>query len=882
MSFDNPAYHIPRWSVVGHEGMWVKMFDPIKASPPTPERMAPTNPVPEVMFAAGLQDEPRATHVVQRDLMHGDAIPTWDGLKDMNFMLIRDGDNDAATGTFPGPTIRMPRGVVFHAETQGHGPPPHTIHWHGHEPTPINDGVGHCSMEIGDYTYQWQPSFIGTYFYHCHRNTVQHFEFGLYGATIIDPPDAYFATQQNPAVRIGACRDGKFRTGANLQAYPQFPGWKGGAITDPDPLGQYPVDPHAMTVPYDVEVLWVPDDRDSVWSDLAKDPRATYPVHGDRPGFNDNFNSHAGEVAPDVLEGFFAFNDFNPDYWYITGVPVPAHRGETGAIPPNLIIPPQLMSGVSGVQVSVNAKVGDTILFRVLDAAYHCIEVTFPVDVVIIEWDGRALGVPPFTKYSHAYTVPAGTPIHQSVARRFNALMRVDAPLDDVAVIKFIDTRGQVPGEPEVVVCTAEIPITITGAPPLRVTEPLLGGSYAGGAVVPLEWTSNPAVGGGMFHAYAYAANGTYHWLNSQAAQAGKNVYQYDWTVTQPQAIGYRIRVWYVDPAGNWQYFADSANTFAITTSGLPAPTVTQPSTGGPFAQGQVVPVEWTVATPSGVGAYHAYALTGEGTYLWLNSQNAVAGKSVYNFDWNVVQAPGQGYKVRVWYVDGSGNWLLFSDSSTFAIEAGSLPVPNVTTPSTAGPFDQGATVPVAWTVPAAVGSGTFHAYAYSGSGTYNWLQSVPANGSTTSYSFDWLVTQAPGTGYVVRVWYTDSSGNWLFFGDSSPAFEITGAALPAPTVTQPNTGGSFHQLEVVPLAWSLSPQASAGMVHAYALDTSGNYYWINSQNAAGQTSFTFDWTIPLSQPSGGGYVLRVWYVDGAGNWLSYDDSDAPFAITIF
>ena len=28
MTFSNPGYHIPRRSVVGHEGEWVKTFDP--------------------------------------------------------------------------------------------------------------------------------------------------------------------------------------------------------------------------------------------------------------------------------------------------------------------------------------------------------------------------------------------------------------------------------------------------------------------------------------------------------------------------------------------------------------------------------------------------------------------------------------------------------------------------------------------------------------------------------------------------------------------------------------------------------------------------------------------------------------------------------------
>jgi hypothetical protein len=334
-------------------------------------------------------------------------------------------------------------------------------------------------MEIGQYTYQFQPNFIGTYFYHCHRNTVQHFEFGLYGMFLVEPPDAF--------APLDGTDPGGYprRTAANTSAFPRFPGFIGGDATF-GVAGQFDVgvgDPRSFTVPYDVEALWVLDDRDSVWSDLASDAKAFYPggvntndgplnledangnplpgaIISERPGVDDQF-----------AHGFF--HDFNADYWFVTGVPVPAHRGEkaridpAGAAPrggglPGGLIPPELNSGVAGMQIAIDAEVNQTILVRVLNAAYNTVEVTFPVDVVIIAFDGRALGVPPFARYNHAFELPKDTPFRFSTARRFDALIRSATPVNDVAEVKFFDTRGQnVSGADQEPLVTAEIPIVI-------------------------------------------------------------------------------------------------------------------------------------------------------------------------------------------------------------------------------------------------------------------------------------------------------------------------------------------------------------------------------------------------------------------------------------
>lgn len=105
--------------------------------------------------------------------------------------------SDTSGRGFPGPTLRPKERDIFHARVEP-SMGPHTIHWHGMEPDPRNDGVGHTSFEIEDhYTYQWQPEpgragnpnygAAGTYFYHCHVNTTLHAQMGLLGPLVIDP-----------------------------------------------------------------------------------------------------------------------------------------------------------------------------------------------------------------------------------------------------------------------------------------------------------------------------------------------------------------------------------------------------------------------------------------------------------------------------------------------------------------------------------------------------------------------------------------------------------------------------------------------------------------------------------------------------------------------
>jgi len=118
-------------------------------------------------------------------MANGASVSTW---------YFTNGGGFNGDRTVPSPVIEANQGQTVRVTLNSMMP--HSIHFHGLDVDQQNDGVPATSFAVGgmggagsSYTYTFTAPHAGTYMYHCHVDTHQHFEMGMYGTVIIRPAD---------------------------------------------------------------------------------------------------------------------------------------------------------------------------------------------------------------------------------------------------------------------------------------------------------------------------------------------------------------------------------------------------------------------------------------------------------------------------------------------------------------------------------------------------------------------------------------------------------------------------------------------------------------------------------------------------------------------
>ncbi len=379
---------IPRDEVPpGEEAAFVKFSNPPRFSGGPFDPQPPTRTLRRNLDAQ--IDLPLPPAVAARTSARRNKIRLW---------VIEDPDAPSNGRTFPSPIIRTVQGDTVHAIV-GFKVNDHTIHWHGINPSPLNDGVGHTSFEAtSEFVYQFATRQAGTYFYHCHKNTVLHVEMGLYGLLVVDPPNPNRADPLQ-APYLGPDDQGFGGPGfaaANLANFPGlFPGF----------------DPTHFVVPYDVEALWVPDEFDTIWHELNHDAFMQKHDRNDPMG-----------IGTFTREGIL--NDFRPDVFLISGVvSVPTTR---------VGVQPEVGAVIRDPRVAVTAQRGQTILIRLLNAGYTIQEYTLGAPAIVIAADAHSFGVPSESPYSSPVRLRANEPFRLTGARRVDLLVAAPAVRQEI------------------------------------------------------------------------------------------------------------------------------------------------------------------------------------------------------------------------------------------------------------------------------------------------------------------------------------------------------------------------------------------------------------------------------------------------------------------
>lgn len=168
---------------------WFLVAGPVKgrATAPLGPAEAPYyDPAPYTELAPGLKQ----FHLYATDGLH--PLPDGGSLYIWGYST----ENRPGTARLPGPTIVVDEGdqveIVFTNLGTGHPDVrsmAHTIHLHGLDVPEWTDGVLKTVQPGDSFTYAFTATHAGTYWYHCHVDTIQHLTMGMYGSVVVRAKD---------------------------------------------------------------------------------------------------------------------------------------------------------------------------------------------------------------------------------------------------------------------------------------------------------------------------------------------------------------------------------------------------------------------------------------------------------------------------------------------------------------------------------------------------------------------------------------------------------------------------------------------------------------------------------------------------------------------
>jgi peptidoglycan/xylan/chitin deacetylase (PgdA/CDA1 family) len=419
--------------------------------------------------------------------------------------------------------------------------------------------------------------------------------------------------------------------------------------------------------------------------------------------------------------------------------------------------------------------------------------------------------------------------------------------------------------------------ITSIGAVP-TITSPNGGESLAIGTVNPITWSLPEAISVGSFDIWVWSPSTSWYQLNTApiTADLAKTDYSFDWTVAQPPAGDYKVRIWYRDGNGTGIAMDESNAAFAVVTPQL---AVTSPAGGEDWTLGSQHTATWTLPQAVAVGTFDVWAWSPSTSWYKLNNDPiaANAAKTSYDFNWTVTQPPAGDYKLRVWYRDEYGNGVAMGETDNFGIVDLSLAVG---APNGGERLAFGAQTSVAWSVTQLLPlGGSFDVFAVSPTvGTHKLNDSpIAVDAARTNYSFPWTATQPSANDYIMRVVYRNAGGHVVASDESNSVFSIQAGLA----VTAPDGGEHIAYGTKASLTWTLGSPASAGSFDVFAWRTvQGGVTKLNTDPIAvdpAKRDYTFDWTV--AQAMAGDYKIRVIYYDAGGEPALNDASNAVFSI---